>query len=505
MRIDGGGFGTISGNSFQIRQSPVTPSSVSGLTAAEIEQMFSYLPDPGLVTESGAAHTKASQVLSDIADQLVKHVQMLHQNWTGTAAQTAVGSFQQLHETAIGLAQASAKTGAVLTWMGGILPFYKSYQAPPLSLIGHIEAAVGDNPSDKAAQAVLERFNNRLVQANSNLPPEVTKNLPNGTWKDLGVPLTAGPAGGSGAGGAASGLAGGGLGPGGVSGVVPGGSGPGGATGVGKIGGLSGGSHGSAGPAPVDKLAGGGTPGPATPGGLTPGAPGTGGPPGTVAPGGPGGGFPVVPGGAPGDGVPVGEVPGGAGIAGDGVPVGEVPGGAGIPGDGVPVGEVPGAAGIAGDGALPAGAFPGEPGLAGGGEGVVGAAPGDTAVIGTDGMIGGAPGGSGFGGQGGPGPAGLEEPFPDDGVIGGVGNGGFVDGSLPAEGLGAGDSGATGFLGADGAALDGGAGQDGMGLPMAGSGSGRREAERRRQAWMAEDADIWEGPAQQQVPSQIGS
>ena len=66
-------------------------------------------PEAGLVTESGAAHTQASQILSEIADQLVTHVQVLHQNWSGTAAQRAVGSFQQLHETAIGLARASAK------------------------------------------------------------------------------------------------------------------------------------------------------------------------------------------------------------------------------------------------------------------------------------------------------------------------------------------------------------------------------------------------------------
>ena len=91
MLIDGGGFGTISGNSFQIKQSAVAPSSVSGLTAAEIEQMFSYLPDPDLVTQSGTAHTNASKILADIADSLVKHVQVLHQNWTGTASDTAVG------------------------------------------------------------------------------------------------------------------------------------------------------------------------------------------------------------------------------------------------------------------------------------------------------------------------------------------------------------------------------------------------------------------------------
>ena len=484
MLTDGGGFGTISGNSFQIKQSAVAPSSASGLTAAEIEQMFSYLPDPDLVTQSGTAHTNASKILADIADSLVKHVQVLHQNWTGTASDTAVGSFQQLHQTAIGLAQASAQTGAVLTWMGGILPFYKSYKAPSLSLFGHVEAAFGDNPSDKAAQAVLERFNNRLVQANDSLPSEVTKNLPTSGW-DTKPPLTGGPGGPAGAGAAASGVtSAGGTGPGGGTKV----GGPGGSKPVGKLPGGGGnfgnppvGSKGPTGTVPPTHLA--GAPPGAPGGGVTAGGPppGAGAPPPPGAPpGGPGGGsFPVVPGG---------------GALGDPPP----PGGPGDPG------------------ALGDGAGPGDPGLVGGegglgGEGVVGVAPGDTAVIGSDGMIGAGPGGAGGSGGSGevgleagrPGVVGIDEAFPDGGVVdGGVANG-FLDGDA-AGGLGAADSGATGFVGADGAAVGAEGDQGGMGLPMGGSGGAGRQRERRREAWMAEDADLWEGHAEP-VPSQIGA
>ena len=147
MLMDGGGFGTITGSTFRIKQEAVTPGSASGLTAAEIEQLFSYLPDPSVVSESGQAHTAASEVLADIADSLVKHVQVLSEAWGGTAAQAAVTGFGQLHETAIGLAQASAKTGAVLSWLGGtILPFYKNYKAPALSAVGHIESRPRPQP-----------------------------------------------------------------------------------------------------------------------------------------------------------------------------------------------------------------------------------------------------------------------------------------------------------------------------------------------------------------------
>ena len=439
MLMDGGGLGIITGNTFQVKQEAVAPGSASGLTAAEIEQLFSYLPDPSLVSESGRAHTAASEALADIADSLVKHVQVLTEAWGGTAAQAAVTGFGQLHRTAIGLAQASAQTGAVLSWLGEtILPFYKNYKAPALSIVGHIEAAIGHNPSDIAAQQVLERLNNRLVEANANLPPSVSKNLPGGIGP-APAPSVSGSGPGAAGAGAAAGAVGGlaGAAGGGASGLASGGTG-------GATGSLGGGPHGS--PGATTTLAsapGGGAPGPVTPGG-----PGTGGSaPGPVTPGGPGSGgggaVPVLPG-----------TPG-AGGAGGG-PSAEVPGGPALAGEGA-----------GGDGMI--------------GEGVVGVVPGDSAVIGSDGMIGVAPG-----------------------VVGADGT--LADGGLGASGAGS-TTGATGFVGADGAATDA-AGQEaagGTGFPMTGgAGGSRRETERRRQAWIAEDADVWEGQADT-APSQISA
>jgi hypothetical protein len=452
MFMDGGGFGRITGTTFDIKQEAVTPDSASGLTAAYIEQLFSFLPEPSLVAESGAAHTAASEVLADIADSLVKHVQVLSGAWSGTASQAAADNFQLLHETAIGLAQASAKTGAVLSWLGEtILPFYKSYRAPQLSLLGHVEAALGDNPQDHAAQQVMERLNNRLVQANDNLPSSVSVHLPTG-WIESNANLmsSAGP-GAAGAGAAAAALAVGGAGAG-VGRLVSSGAG---GTGADSGGGAAVGSLGRGSPGATDHLA--SAPGGA-PGSVSPGDPGAGGAgaPGAVAPGGPGGGggsLPVLPG-APG-------APGGV-VSGEGVPSGEVPGGPGLA-----------AEGAGGDGMI--------------GDGVVGVAPGDSAVIGSDGMIGMPPGD-----PGGPGLDGLAE-------------GGFAEGSLGVGDTG-GSAGAAGFAGADEAATDAAdqGATGGTGFPMGGTGAGgRRETERRRQAWMAEDADVWEGQTDT-APSQIG-
>ena len=53
----------------------------------------------------------------------------------------------------------------------------------------------------------------------------------------------------------------------------------------------------------------------------------------------------------------------------------------------------------------------------------------------------------------------------------------------------AGNTGATGFVGADDAVT-----QPGGGVPATGGTSGgRRENERYRQSWMPEDIDLWEG------------
>src|ERR1022692_3965512 len=179
MRIGGGGgYRAVTGNTYTVKTMAVTPASASGYTAPEIEELFSYL-DPAAAEQAGSAHTAASKTLANIAEDLIKHVQVLNENWSGTAAQAAVVNFQQLHETAVGLAQASAQTGAVLSWLGEtILPYYKNYQAPSNGVVGDLESLFGDNPQDKAAQAVMERLNNRLVQANGSLPASVSANLP---------------------------------------------------------------------------------------------------------------------------------------------------------------------------------------------------------------------------------------------------------------------------------------------------------------------------------------
>ena len=466
MRVsDGGGYGAITGSTYHIKTAPVAPESASQYSAAQIEEMFSTL-DPEASSQAGSAHTQASRTLADIADSLVQHVQKLSQNWSGTAAESAVAAFGQLHETAVGLSQASAQTGAVLTWLGDtILPFYKSYQAPGNGVVGDVESLFGDNPQDKAAQAVMDRLNNRLVQANSNLPPSVTKTLPTSFAPDRTSAATnnvgsAGAGAGAGAGQAAGGLGGGG---GGGPVHLGGTGGPGGPGVSGTVGGLKSGSPGS-----VSHLAGSAPP---PGGGVGTGLPGGGGP---------GAGAPVTAGGGP----------GGGGV----LPFGGLPSG----------GPGAGAGGLGAEGLGAEGAGLGSEGLVG--DGAIGVPPGDGVFIGSDGMIGMTPGGPGAGGFGAA-ENGVAENMGFTERVGfaqaeGLGFG--EDGFGPAAAGGFGDTAAAGAAGADGALAGEAAGPGMAGFPMAGAGAAGRERERRRLSWMTEDADVWASQADV-VPAQIGA
>jgi uncharacterized protein YukE len=266
----GGGYGgPVDGNTYTIRTEAVTAASASGMSAATIEQLFSYL-DPGAVATAGSAHNDAAKTLDAIAESVVSHVQKLQAEWSGNAAQSSLPKFQQLHESATTLAAAAAQTSAVLKWLGNeILPQFTNYKAPSNGIIGDIESLFGSNPQNEAAQAKMEELNGYLVQANNGLPASITVPLPKVGAAGISNPSTGGtgPSGGAGAaatgvgglaGGAGSGvsLAGVSLAGGGgrdISGVAPGGAGPtGGAPGVGQLG------TGPASPGAPANLAGGG-------------------------------------------------------------------------------------------------------------------------------------------------------------------------------------------------------------------------------------------------------
>jgi hypothetical protein len=434
---NGGGPG-LGSTSYQVTTQPVNPDPMSGYTRDQVQQLLSNL-NQDKVAAAGDAHMSVSGALAQTAQNLIDHANVLSANWSGQAAQNAMTQFQQLHDTAISLSQASAQTGSVLQWLGRtILPYYAGYQLYQNDWVNNIESAFGYNAANTDAQQLMQRLNDRFVQANAALPPTVDKTpLPGST--NYGPPGTT------------SGLPnpGGGI----PGGGPPGGRPPGG---------------------------GGGLPGSGLPGtgqgGTVPGAPGAGTFPGAPGTGMPGSGLPGTGSGLPGSGLGPGSgmpLPGTTQTAGY---TGPVPSGFGsIPGAGSGLSGAPGLTGGPGFGGPGAGGLTPVPALGG--------LPG-----------GGLPGGGAFGGPKGAGLAG------ESGLGGpkGTGLSGEGAGGVNPEGAAAGDAAAAG-------AQDGAAAEGMNGFPMGGAGSGQgSEKERKRDAWMNEDDDIWGLNEVSAVPPVIG-
>ncbi len=511
MFIDGGGGGlpSVSGDSYTVKIMPVTASDVSGYTAQEIMQLFEGL-DPEAVAQAGAAHTAAAGKLADLANAVSTHVSRLQANWGGQAASSAVDAFSKLQTSAVQLATAAKQTGAVLTTLGtSVLPEYKSWTTTvPSGSTGTSKAAVAaaaqlQTQANVAAQQKLGELNDALVSANGALPATIKVSLPK-LGSSAGTASLPAVSGGTG---------------GGSVGSLP----PVGSTGGGRHAAPTPPSPAPAPPttqkpAPIQLS---GNPAPGTPTGTGTGTGtgvgtgggsglGTGSGPGSSGGTGPGSLFPGSPGTST-------STSGTTGPSGTGTPPGQdnsVPPGdeVGVGGDvpGVPGSFFPGSGGGVGPvGTLPPGDQPvsqsgfGNGNGSGVGEGVVppddsfGTVPGDTAVIGPDGMIG-VPG-SPMGGFG---------AFAGEPVAGESGVSGFAgaDAGGPFAGAGGGmadgNVAAGGVAGAEGADGVGGMGYGGM--PMGGGvGGSNNEKDRYRQSWMNEDADLWNG-GEPMVPSLIG-
>ena len=74
---------------YPVKSSSVQPFDGAGMTTAQIMTILHRL-DPGAVAEAGAAYTNLGDVLGTMAAALARHAQTLAQNWTGTAARTAM-------------------------------------------------------------------------------------------------------------------------------------------------------------------------------------------------------------------------------------------------------------------------------------------------------------------------------------------------------------------------------------------------------------------------------
>ena len=192
MRVEDGGPNPYSadGKTYHVKVEGYYSSSTGGMTAEQAKALVDPT-EPRPVADAGTAFTSASGALQEVAQNLIGHAQRLSGAWNGTAADTAMPQFQQLHDTAINLANASQATGSVLAWHATtIMQWYKDQinqlaqakQARLSGLGGLInkakDALEGHDPEDVAAANQMAKYNNRISQAYNSLPTTVTKNLP---------------------------------------------------------------------------------------------------------------------------------------------------------------------------------------------------------------------------------------------------------------------------------------------------------------------------------------
>lgn len=463
----------------------------SDVTPADIHEMMANAPNA--INDLGAAsssYQELSTQLGNAANDLATMGNKLAATFSGKAAVKTVNQVQQLYQTAQTLQTNSYQMVQTLNYHQTTLSTFSSNMPalPPANAPANSPAVVNANST---AQQYLVNLNTGISNAYTLLPPTVNQNLPP-------KPASSGNKGSSG-GGTNGGGPGGSL-------LPPGSTG----TGTGSLGTGPGGSVTPGGP----QLPGGNTPAPTTLASVPPGS--------TTMPTAP---TPVTPTGTTSPGTTSSVVPpvtmpsipsGNSGTTGDGSDSGlgeNDPGGIDVPGLGS-LGTGAAGSGTAGNGTGDGVGTTGDE--VGVGDGIT--SPGDGAV-GFPGM-GGMGGMGGFGG-GSSGEGRLRQAWEseEDGLWDSPGDGTFAAADLPGlsgdgmigAGAAFGDAPAAAFGGADsfaaGGAMAGGttAADSGM-FPFmggAGAGNGRDGNDRQRQAWMSEDADVWD-PGANGVPPVIG-
>lgn len=176
--------------SYPVRNSAVGPGGEESFGYQQVMQMMHGL-DPGQVGNAADLLTGLAEQLDSLRGALKSAAAQASQNWSGTAAQSAMNQFQVLHDQTAQLAAQSRTAGNTLNWLGNdVMPKYQSLPSPQVAggwegLVadaaqgvvsgkGGIEEAMAGGPgkakADSAAQDYLKTFNQHLATANNAMP-----------------------------------------------------------------------------------------------------------------------------------------------------------------------------------------------------------------------------------------------------------------------------------------------------------------------------------------------
>lgn len=178
------------GGSYPVRNSPVGPGGEESFDYQQVMQMMHGL-DPGQVASAAEVLTGLADQLDSLRSALKSAAAQASQNWSGTAAQSAMNQFQVLHDQTAQLAAQSRTAGNTLHWLGNdVMPKYQSLPSPQVAggwkgLVadaaqgvvsgkGGIEEAMAGGPgkakANSATQDYLKTFNQHLATANNAMP-----------------------------------------------------------------------------------------------------------------------------------------------------------------------------------------------------------------------------------------------------------------------------------------------------------------------------------------------
>jgi uncharacterized protein YukE len=219
--------------SYPVKTHAVSGFSGAGMSAGTVMEILHGLT-PGEVSAAGAAHTRLGSTLDTVAGRLTANAHTLAQNWSGSAAQAAMGQFQQLHNHMVTLAQQALQVGSVLSWLGGeVLPRFASLPDPRVSatslvlddvvtgtiLGGPVGGIVGAGTglldeldgsaqaaADHAARQYIAKLSGYLVIADQSLPNTVGAVPAPAGGRGAAPAATVPVAGGVGAGGSGTGV-----------------------------------------------------------------------------------------------------------------------------------------------------------------------------------------------------------------------------------------------------------------------------------------------------------
>jgi len=179
----------------------VTPGGEESYGYQRIMPMMHNL-EPDKVGEASMTFGYLADSLDSLRTALKTMAGQLAQNesWQGTAAQSAMSKFQQLHDQAAQLSAQSRTTSNTLNWLGNeVMNQYKAIPSPQVAsgleqdISKYAQATSGaglanemingapdgNSKADTAAQDYLKTFNGHLQTANNAMPKSLASPNPN--------------------------------------------------------------------------------------------------------------------------------------------------------------------------------------------------------------------------------------------------------------------------------------------------------------------------------------